>query len=61
MESLDGLRDTNDSLLSNKQNEIIKILTVILFITAVMQIFLGLFTIDNIARSTSSARRTISG
>jgi len=52
MESLTALRDTNDSLLSNKQNEIIKILTVILFITAVMQIFLGLFTIDNIARST---------
>lgn len=50
-ESLDELRDTNDSLLSNKQNEIIKVLTVILFITAVMQIFLGLFAIDNIARS----------
>jgi len=50
-ESLDELRDTNDSLLSNKQNEIIKILTVILFITAVMQIFLGLFAIDNIARA----------
>ena len=50
-ESLDELRDTNDSLLSNKQNEIIKILTVILFITAVMQIFLGLFAIDNVARA----------
>ena len=50
MESLDSLRDTNDSLLSNKQNEIIKVLTVVLFITAVMQIFLALFSVDNIAR-----------
>lgn len=49
-ESLDELRDTNDSLLSNKQNEIIKVLTVILFITSVMQIFLGLFAIDSSAR-----------
>ncbi len=54
-ESLDELRDTNDSLLSNKQNEIIKVLTVILFITAVMQIFLGLFAVDNIARSALGA------
>ncbi len=50
MESLDELRDTNDSLLSNKQNEIIKILTVVLFITAVMQIFLALFSIDSVSR-----------
>ena len=49
-DSLDELRDTNDSLLSNKQNEIIKKLTVIIFITAIMQIFLALFAIDGVSR-----------
>ena len=50
MESLDELRDTNDSLLSNKQNEVMQVLTVIIFITSALSIFVGLFAIDSVAR-----------
>ncbi len=49
-ESLDELRDTNDSLLSNKQNEIVQTLTVVIFITSALSIFLGLFAIDSVSR-----------
>ena len=50
MASLDELRNTNDSLLSNKQNEIMQALTVIIFITSALSIFIGLFTIDSSSR-----------
>lgn len=49
-ETIDEIRDTNDSLLSNKQNEVIQTLTVIIFITSILSIFVGLFAIDATAR-----------
>jgi len=42
------LRDTNDSLLSSKQNEIMKILTVILFIFLPFSIITGLFQMNTV-------------
>lgn len=45
MQSLDALRDTNDSLLSNKQNEMILILTVIVTVTSIIDIGISLFGI----------------
>jgi len=50
MESLDELRETNDSLLSNKQNEVMQVLTVVIFITSILSIFIGLFAIDSVSR-----------
>jgi magnesium transporter len=49
-ESLHELRETNNSLLSTKQNEIMKTLTVIAFITLPLELVAGIFTIP--ARST---------
>jgi magnesium transporter len=40
------LRDTNDSLLSSKQNEIMKVLTVITFLALPFSIVTGFFQID---------------
>ena len=42
-ESLDELRQTNDSLLSTKQNEIMKIFTIMAFVTFPLTLFTSLF------------------
>ena len=43
MESMHELRETNNSLLTTKQNEIIKVLTVMAFITFPLSVIVGLF------------------
>ena len=45
-ETLDELRETNNSLLSTKQNEIMKILTIISFIAYPLTIFSALFQMN---------------
>lgn len=42
------LRETNDSLLSTKQNETIKILTVVAFVTFPLSLFVELFSMNTI-------------
>lgn len=49
-DSLQELRETNNSLLSTKQNEIMKVLTVVAFITLPLSLLLALFQIDAVAR-----------
>lgn len=45
---LDDLRNTNDSLVSTKQNEIMKILTIMAFITFPLTLFTSLFGMNTI-------------
>jgi len=46
-ESISELRETNDSLLATKQNEIIQILTAITFIIGPLTLITGVFTINS--------------
>jgi magnesium transporter len=46
---LEELRSTNDSLLSTKQNEIMKVLTIMAFITFPLTVIAGLFGMNTIA------------
>ncbi len=46
-ELLNDLRDTNDSLLSTKQNEHMKMFSILAFITFPLMVFLGLFTLPS--------------
>jgi len=48
-EYLNELRDTNDSLLTTKQNEIMKILTVTAFITFPLTLIAGIFGMNTIS------------
>lgn len=50
MDTLGELRETNNSLLSTKQNEIMKILTIMTFITAPLALFAATLQIDTKAR-----------
>ena len=50
LESLSRMRDTNDSLLHTKENAIMQRLTVIIFITSIISIFLSLFAIGAVSR-----------
>jgi len=45
-ESLSELRDTNNSLLSTKQNEIMKIFTIMAFVTFPLTLFASLFSMN---------------
>ena len=47
-ELLDELRETNDSILSTKQNEIMKTLTVVAFVAFPMTVISELFTMNTI-------------
>ena len=50
LELLHELRETNNSLLTTKQNEVMKVLTVIAFIALPLTLLISLFQIDNISR-----------
>lgn len=50
MEFVAELRETNNSLLSSKQNEIMKILTIITFIVSPLALIASLFQIDTASR-----------
>ncbi len=49
-DSLSELRETNNSLLSSKQNEVMKVLAVIAFIALPLSILASLFQIDTVSR-----------
>jgi len=46
MESLHELRETNNSLLTTKQNETMKVFTVLAFITLPLSLIASLFNMD---------------
>lgn len=48
IDTLGELRDTNNSLLSTKQNETMKILTIMTFITAPLALFANLFSMNTL-------------
>ncbi len=50
IELMKELRETNNALLSTKQNETMKILTVVAFIALPLTLVISLFQVDNISR-----------
>lgn len=50
LESIRELRDTNDSLVSTKQNEVVQILTVVAFMALPLTVISALFQIDAVSR-----------
>lgn len=49
-EIISELRETNNSILSTKQNEVAKIITVLAFIAVPMSLIISLFQIDTVSR-----------
>ena len=49
MSTVDDLRDTNNALLSSKQNEVMKILTIMAFITFPLSLFTSMFGMNTTA------------